>query len=140
MPESLHDRAADCWRPLLAIADAVGGPWPTLARQAAVALSSIDADADAATLLLRDIKTIFVDDGNPAVLASSTLVERLVGLEDRPWAEWSRGRPLSTAKLARLLVGYGVSPAGSIRVGPKTARAYRRAAFCDLAAVSRRTR
>ncbi len=39
IPETLHDRAADNWRPLLAIADLAGGNWPTLARQVAVRLS-----------------------------------------------------------------------------------------------------
>ena len=34
-PAGLHDRAADNWRPLLAIADAVGGAWPERARRAA---------------------------------------------------------------------------------------------------------
>ena len=28
VPPELHDRAADNWRPLLAIADLVGGEWP----------------------------------------------------------------------------------------------------------------
>ncbi len=39
IPETLHDRAADNWRPLFAIADLAGGNWPTLARQVAVRLS-----------------------------------------------------------------------------------------------------
>jgi putative DNA primase/helicase len=34
-PRELHDRAADNWRPLLAIADVVGGNWPQAARQIA---------------------------------------------------------------------------------------------------------
>src|SRR6516164_3639408 len=34
IPEALNDRAADNWRPLVAIADLVGGEWPQLARQA----------------------------------------------------------------------------------------------------------
>jgi Protein of unknown function (DUF3631) len=39
MPSALHDRAADNWRLLLAIADAVGGNWPDRARQTALAMS-----------------------------------------------------------------------------------------------------
>ena len=34
-PETLHDRAQDLWRPLLAIAEAVGGDWTYRARRAA---------------------------------------------------------------------------------------------------------
>jgi putative DNA primase/helicase len=38
----LHDRAADNWRPLLAIADAAGGAWPERARKAALTLAAAD--------------------------------------------------------------------------------------------------
>src|SRR5262249_15747210 len=38
MPTGVEDRAADCWEPLLAIADATGGHWPDIARKAAVEL------------------------------------------------------------------------------------------------------
>ena len=131
VPDALNDRAADCWRPLLAIAHAVGGDWPTRAREAALALSGESDDEDVATLLLRDIQTIFAEDEDPEVLASSVLVERLIGLDTRPWAEWSKGRPLSTAKLARMLGGYGIHPAGNIRIGTKVLKGYRRAAFVE---------
>ena len=30
LPSALHDRAADNWRPLLALSDSLGGEWPTL--------------------------------------------------------------------------------------------------------------
>jgi len=38
MPDEITDRNADVWEPLIAIADVVGGPWPTLAREAGVTL------------------------------------------------------------------------------------------------------
>ena len=38
MPPEITDRDADCWEPLLAIADAAGGDWPERAREAAVYL------------------------------------------------------------------------------------------------------
>ena len=55
---TLHDRAADNWRPLFAIADLAGGNWPTLARQVAVRLSEGGAEQDASVRvqLLMDIK------------------------------------------------------------------------------------
>ena len=43
IPDSLNDRAADNWEPLLAIADLAGGDWPEAARRAARALSGADA-------------------------------------------------------------------------------------------------
>lgn len=131
VPEALHDRAADCWRPLLAIADAAGGRWPQWAREAAEALSGVSPDDDAGTLLLGDIRAIFKQEGNPAEIGSTLLTERLVALEDRPWAEWSKGRPLSSAKLARLLAGYDIHPGGDMRIAKKVLKGYRLAAFTD---------
>jgi putative DNA primase/helicase len=130
-PEALHDRAADCWRPLLAVADAAGGTWSERSREAALKLSGMANEEAATTRLLSDIRAVFTEDGNPEVMASSAILERLIAIEDRPWKEWSQGRPLSGAKLANMLKSYDVIPAGSIRVGTKTARAYRRASFLE---------
>src|SRR6516164_7065958 len=44
-PEGLNDRALDIWEPLLAIAERVGGHWPKLATEAAIALSGDDGSA-----------------------------------------------------------------------------------------------
>ena len=38
MPAEITDRDADCWEPLMAIAEAAGGDWPERAREAAVYL------------------------------------------------------------------------------------------------------
>jgi putative DNA primase/helicase len=58
----MFNRAADNWRPLLAIADAAGGAWPEKARKAAVALAGGEIDEVSRTeLLLSDIRNIFDD-------------------------------------------------------------------------------
>jgi hypothetical protein len=88
------------------------------------------ADDEAGTMLLTDIRAIFEDKGNPDVLPSGVIIDTLTGLEHRPWAEWSKGRPLSPAKLARLLAGYDIHP-GSTRIGDKVVRAYRYVTFTD---------
>jgi hypothetical protein len=60
VPDALHDRAADCWRPLLAIADVARGEWPDRARTAAVALSqSTEDSASTRVLLLADLSELF---------------------------------------------------------------------------------
>jgi hypothetical protein len=33
------------------------------------------------------------------MLRSTTIVEQLAAMAGRPWAEWSRGRPITTNKL-----------------------------------------
>jgi len=45
IPDALDDRAADNWRPLLAIADLAGDDWPRRAREAACLLSGEGHDA-----------------------------------------------------------------------------------------------
>jgi putative DNA primase/helicase len=47
IPDALNDRAADNWRPLLAIADLAGGKWPEQGREAAHTLSGEDQDGAA---------------------------------------------------------------------------------------------
>ena len=44
LPEGITDRTADCWEPLIAIADAAGGDWPERARKAAVFLTRRSSD------------------------------------------------------------------------------------------------
>jgi Protein of unknown function (DUF3631) len=41
VPDTLNDRAADNWRPLLAVADWAGSEWPKCARDAALDLSGV---------------------------------------------------------------------------------------------------
>ncbi|MBI3722713.1 DUF3631 domain-containing protein [bacterium] len=122
IPDVLDDRAADCWRSLLAIADAVGGEWPKRARVAATALSGDRDEGDGAEsiLLLGDLRELFLD--GIEKLATSTILEALNANEERPWSEHGRGgKPLSSTGLARLLKDYGIRP-GTIRVQVKDAK------------------
>ena len=111
LPRALHDRAADCWEPLLAIADLVGGEWPKRARQAALALSGSDAqeDEDVGVMLLIDIRHIF-ERRRTDRIRTQLLLEELCSFEERPWCEWKKGQPLSPRGLARLLGRFGVVP------------------------------
>jgi len=131
VPGALNDRAQDNWRPLLAVADVAGGAWPDRARAAALALSGNDAAEDIGAELLADIRTVFEDADDPSVLASADIIEGLVAMEDRPWAEWSKGKPMTATKLARMLKPFKVTTAGTVRIGAKTARGYRRESFTD---------
>jgi hypothetical protein len=109
IPDALHDRAADNWRPLLAIAETAGGVWPDRARSAAVALSGEGdlEDAGLGVRLLADIRTIYDEVGTDR-LSSAALCERLSEIEEAPWADWRHGKPITPAQLARLLRPFGV--------------------------------
>lgn len=129
--DELHDRASDNWRPLRTLAAALGADWPARADASALALSGVTAEADdnIGVQLLGDIKTVFEDKAEDA-LPSSMLALALAELTDRPWAEWSHGKPITTNKLARLLAPFGVAPA-NVRIGAKVPKSYTRHAFCD---------
>ena len=110
MPPGLHDRAADNWRPLLAIADLIGGDWPKRSRQSATALSGgILVESESIKVqLLHDIRALFSKDGRDRI-GSQILCDELAQLEERPWGDWKKGKPITQAQLARLLRPFGVA-------------------------------
>ncbi len=129
VPEELHDRAQDNWRPLLAIADLIGGSTPEAARKAALAFHRMAEDDETSAKLLADIRQVF-EETQEDQIPSEKIVEALVKMEDRPWPEFNRGKPLSPNLLARLLRPFDIRPRG-IRVGPTTPKGYRLADFED---------
>jgi hypothetical protein len=116
MPSSLRGRAADNWRHPLAIADAAGGVWPSLARQTAVTANVGRADETNGILLLQDVRTLF-SDRKVDWLFSQEIVEALGAMEDRPWSEWKGGSPITPPQLARLLKPIKVEPKPARRSG-----------------------
>ena len=135
IPESLDDRAADNWEPLLAIADLAGGDWPEAARRAARALSGADAvESDSIRVeLLAAIKRVFAK-LNVDRISSKDLIAELVNDEDGPWAAYGKsGKPIAPRQVAHLLSDFKIHPR-NVRgaVGPKTASGYDRDWFTDL--------
>ena len=121
LPEPLGDRQQDNWRPLIAIADAIGPAWGEKARGAAMSLSKDDVfdEPSAGVMVLEDVCAIF-DRVRAERLSSQTIVDDLVGMPERPWAEWRRGQPLNPNSLARLLKPFGIK-SRMIRFEPKPA-------------------
>jgi hypothetical protein len=118
MPKGIVNRAADNWRPLLAIADVAEGEWPERARKAAEASRSAEGDdSSRLEILLGDIRDAFAD---KAETPSVDLVKALIGLEGRPWAELGKSRkPLTQNRLARMLKPLGIAPK---KIGPEKER------------------
>lgn len=132
VPDSIFNRAADNWRPLLAVADAAGGRWPALARRIAETMVVADGGEDGSrrVALLNDVRAIFESE-DLEQMASEYLVKRLVEKEGAPWAEWGKsGKPISKHALARLLKPLGVRPA-DIWTGDQDLKGYRRDQFAD---------
>lgn len=129
---TLFNRVADNWRPLLAIADLVGGNWPRRAREVAetAAAEREDFEQSIRVLLLSEIRKLF-DDLDEKRLPSSILVEHLNRLEGRPWADWRNGKGMTTNQLARQLRHFGISPGQLKFAGDHNLRGYERHQFED---------
>jgi putative DNA primase/helicase len=130
MPK-LNDRAADNWEVLISIADLVGGDWPTKAREAAVVISGGDAgDSESVkTTLLSDINDLFKEQKS-AKLFSSTIVDHLASMDDRPWPEWKNGKAMTKVQLARMLKPFKIK-SKTVRIGMETNKGYELADFED---------
>lgn len=123
-----NDRAADNWRPLLAIADLAGGDWPTRAQKAAKLLSGAGAteDSDIRVQLLADVRDIFGADEH---VSTETLLSKLIAMPERPWSEWRHGKYLTPRGLSRLLKPFDIA-SKTVRLGAsETAKGYARADF-----------
>jgi Protein of unknown function (DUF3631)/Domain of unknown function (DUF3854) len=137
LPEELSDRQQDVCEPLFAIADLAGAEWPAKTRKALVELCTGNAaeDDSLGVRLLADIKVVFIAE-NVQAIPSAVLIKLLVEMEDRPWAEIAKGKPLTTNKLAAILRRYEVEPR-TVRVDAQkyekeTLKGYERNWFADL--------
>lgn len=128
MPAEIQDRDADVWEPLIAVADAIGGDWPSRARAAGVAVvtASKDVEPSLGIRLLTDLRDAF---GDVEEMASKSIVQALNSLEESPWGNL-RGKPMDERGLANRLKEYGVK-SRSIRVGNATPKGYRRVDFFE---------
>jgi len=128
---ALNDRAMDLWEPLLAIAERAAGEWPEHACKAALALSGGAAgDDNQGVELLSDAKKAF-DAGQAADMPTKALIAALVTDEERPWAAYSKGEPITDRQLAKLLKPFGIVSTTVHPPGARHAKGYRRADFED---------
>jgi len=124
LPDGIDGRDAQCWEPLLAVADLAGDDWGTMARAACLALvrdRRADDDGDVRIRLLRDLRTYF-DEHLSDTATSALLIAWLIEDESRGWSEY-RGRELTPHALARLLKAFKLAPV-KLREGTATARVW----------------
>ncbi len=127
LPKGVEDRDADCWEPLLTVADLAGGHWPERARVASVAHVAQDGVKNMPTEgieLLADIKAVFDKLQVKAIFTVDLLSE--LGNMDRRW------RRLDGRGLARTLHSYGTNETHrDQRIGAVVKKGYRREYFDD---------
>ena len=128
MPDGIADRDADVWEPLLAVADAAGGDWPTKARVAGVTLVT-ESKGERGSLgirLLSDLRTIF---GEIPKMKTTDILDQLIALDESPWGDL-KGKPLDARRLSLLLKPYGVGPK-PLRNGGEVFKGYERGDLLD---------
>ena len=111
LPPPLNDRQKDNWRFLFVIARECGKEAFEKTWEASLVLSQANVAVDDSDRiqLLSDLRDLFEELGAEA-LPTRRILEKLVSLEDRPWAESSRGKPISAVGLAKLLKPFGIRP------------------------------
>lgn len=120
IPSELHDRAADNWRPLLAIADLSGGDWPEKARRVALLLSA-ETEPPLAVQILAAIQGVFAKRTQDKISSAKLCCEI---------RDVDEGLDLTQNRLARELKPFGIRPS-ALRIGNKTPRGYMVADFED---------
>jgi putative DNA primase/helicase len=131
LPDRLSDRAQDNWEPLLAIAACAGPVWLQRATAAALKMSAAsESMSSTGNDLLADIKDVF-DNMGATKISTVELLERLTGDEEKSWATYNRGKPMTPRQLAKQLEIYGIK-SKTVRMGPKsTPKGYEVAQFED---------
>jgi putative DNA primase/helicase len=130
MPEELLNRRADNWRVQLAISDLCSGA-EDFGDKARAAATRIEGKADSRTngvRVLADIKSLFEVDPQAEGLHSATIVAALIADPEKPWAEFSRAKPLTQNRLAKLLAPYRIV-SENVTVNGTEAKGYKRSRF-----------
>jgi putative DNA primase/helicase len=144
LPEALNDRAQDNWRPLVAIADLVGGYWPKTARAAAVKISGeSEGELDNSLTLLSDLRDMFSGlatiplfmqiHGLPAQKETDrmTSAHTVAYLKTLPkWKSWNRNNGINSAQVAKFLKDFKIEPGRPYFDGVQ-ARGYEASQFED---------
>jgi hypothetical protein len=143
IPDGIVNRQSDNWRPLIAVADLVGGRWPTQARNVATEMCRAGGGVKSIReLLLEDLRDLFDTEmpdesygtrfsaelfaKKPNELFTDEILNALREREDRPWPEFRDGSPITSKQLAGLLRPLGVKVGRTVRRGGKTLKGYQR--------------
>lgn len=129
----VEDRDADNWESLFAIAELAGGDWPERAAQACLALNRADeSDSRIGNDLLNDLRRIWRP--NEQALYTTTIVDRLAGLDESAWVDYgSAHRLINAREIAKLLEPYKVKSHTVRQIGAQreTAKGYSRDDLAD---------
>ena len=130
LPDLNSDRAKDNWLPLLMIAETISPECGEMARQAAVSLAqSWDSPSSVAEEFLADAAEIF-ESNEMTRTRTITLIKHLCADDEKPWATYNRGRPISARQIGQILGEFGIK-SKRLRKGDEVAWGYELAQFED---------
>uniref|UniRef100_A0A809E4K4 DNA primase n=1 Tax=Ralstonia solanacearum TaxID=305 RepID=A0A809E4K4_RALSL len=131
LPDALGDRDQDNWEPLLAVADLVGGTWPSYSRSAAIKLCNRGGEAaqSAGAELLADIKAVF-DRQRVQRISMADLLAALCEDDEAPWKTWNRGKEMTPRQLGKKLREYGIE-SQPVKIAYETSKGYKVEQFED---------
>jgi putative DNA primase/helicase len=127
IPAGFHNRVRRNWWLLLAIAELAGAEWADKARKAASSIEGVREVGDIEIELLADTKGIFEAE-NAEEMSTKSLIAKLCEDEERPWAAFSKGKPITDRQLARMLRRYGI-PSEDVYPNGIHAKGYKRVRF-----------
>ena len=130
LPDTLNDRAQDNWEPLLAIAECASNGWIERATKAALKLSGSEKTDSVGNELLADIQEVF-EIKHVTKISTADLIRALTEDDEKSWATYNRGRPLTPRQLANRLKEYGVK-SETVRIGNETPKGYKLDSFGDV--------
>jgi len=130
LPEELSDRDQDNWEPLLAIASCAGQEWVERATNTALKLHRrSQSNESTGSELLADIQEVF-EAKKESKITTAELIAALIDDDEKSWATYNRGKPLTPRQLATMLKPYDISPR-TVRVLTSTPKGYYREDFED---------
>ncbi|MGQ4005541.1 DUF3631 domain-containing protein [Francisellaceae bacterium CB300] len=129
LPRIENDRAMDNWHPLFCIADKLDSSWIDKCIKSYKTLTFNKDEKSHQIQLLEDIAEIF-EVTNYERIFTTELISHLIQMEEKPWVDWIRGKPINANALAKMLAGFEISST-TLRRDYNRKKGYKRSDFED---------
>lgn len=129
LPRIENDRAMDNWHPLFCIASKLDNEWIDKCIKSYKTLTFNKDEKSHQIQLLEDIAEIF-EVTNYDRIFTTELISHLIQMEEKPWVDWLRGKPINANALAKMLAGFEIS-SSTLRRDYNRKKGYKRSDFED---------
>ena len=131
IPDGFYNRVRRNWWVLLAIAELAGSDYAEAGRKTAAAFEAVVDTTDIEIELLADIKKVF-DGTQVDEITTKALITALCVDEERPWATFYKGKPITDRQLARMLGHYRIRSLDVHTISGAHAKGYKRDRLKDV--------